>query len=235
MPDNIDTRISPALHPANVQNIDGYCEDTSYFLQSTEAAFAEAYTGIARVHEARAAAGRNPSWTPAEALIQTQDFADKVFSKVAKSFDGALASLNRSIASLEADLTAPVEARASHVISTEVRAHVKAMPTEQRMDFVLTAIKGGDDRTVQSLLGAPAYLSGLTTEMQQTLTRMYHEHSSPEKSKRLNAMKGAADLIRERSGLLFGELEKAVGEKPHVVAALRAQKAEAEKAFRFSL
>lgn len=234
MSDSIDSRVTPSLHVHNVTQIDGYDESTRHLLGPTETAFSEAYVAIGKVHDARAAAKRNPVWNEAEQLIQTQNFADKMFNHVAKHFDGALNSLNRGITSLEADLTAPVEAKASYALAVEIRAHTKSLPTEERMTFIKEAITAGDARTAESILGAPAFLSGISSDMQATLTRMYHEHHQPDKSKRLKAMKGAADLIRDRSGLLFGELEKAVGASPEKVAALRAAKNSAENAFRFS-
>lgn len=67
--------------------------------------------------------------------------------------------------------------------------------------------------------------------MQTILTRQWHERNSPQLAQRLKAMSGARDLIVQRSGLVFKELEKAVGAPPHKVAALRAAKTAAERAF----
>ncbi|WP_157970996.1 hypothetical protein [Pseudogemmobacter bohemicus] len=44
-------------------------------------------------------------------------------------------------------------------------------------------------------------------------------------------MQAARDLIMDRSGLLHTQLEKAVGEAPHKVRALREAKQKADKAF----
>jgi len=75
MPDKIYLRASPSLHVENVAQIDGYDESTRHLLSPTEIAFAEAYAGISKVHDARAAAKRNPVWNEAEQLIQTQALA----------------------------------------------------------------------------------------------------------------------------------------------------------------
>lgn len=88
-----------------------------------------------------------------------------------------------------------------------------------------------DHTSVAALLGAPAYLSGLDANFQQTYTRFWNERSAPEVAQRLKAMKGAKQMIEERAGLVFKELEKAVGAPPHKAAALRKAKTEAEQAF----
>ena len=99
------------------------------------------------------------------------------------------------------------------------------------MGFVQSAIESGDHMTVSAVLGAPAYLSGITPDMQRTLTRMYREKHSPVEAKRLRAMEAARDLIMRNSAPLFAELEKAVGAPMHKVQALREAKNKADKAF----
>jgi hypothetical protein len=68
-------------------------------------------------------------------------------------------------------------------------------------------------------------------KMQEVLLREYHTTHNPQTAKRLNVMKGALALIDQRSGLVFKEMEKAVGSTPAKVRALRDAKAAAEKAF----
>lgn len=145
--------------------------------------------------------------------------------------DGAKANLDRGIAHIEGELAAPVTAKAAASVAAEIRTYAKGLETGERMSFVQRAIADGDETTVSSLLGAPPYLSGLTRDMQAILTRQWHERNSPQLAQRLKAMTGARDLIVQRGGLVFKELEKAVGAPPHKVAALRAAKTAAEKAF----
>lgn len=231
MSDKIDARISPALHPANVAQIDGYDADTAPVLAATMTAFDEAYRGIGQVFTAREKAKTNPTWNEALQLIHTQDLADKVLTKVAKGFDTTRANLERGIAFLEGELSQPVTTKAAGSIAAEIRAHVKALPTAKLHDFIQAAIAGDDHDTVSSLLGAPAYLSGLTPEFQKIYLRQYHEKNNPDKAKRLTAMRGAKAMIEERAGLVFKGLEQAVGAAPHRVKALREAKTNAEQAF----
>lgn len=231
MSDGVDTRVTPALHPRNVHSIDGYGSDTAVYLAPVETAFSEAYIGVGQVHDARAASGRNPTWNEAQQVIQTQDFADQIFARVARSMDSAKANLDKSITSLEAQLSAPVAAKAAQGVASEIRSFTKTMPTGERMAFIQQAITAGDETTITALLGAPSYLSGIDTKTQEVFTRLWHERNSPEIAQRVKAMKGARDLIVERGGLVFMELEKAVGAPPHKVKALREAKTAAERAF----
>lgn len=231
MSDALDFRVTPSLHVANVARIAGYDDDTRVYLAATETAFSEAYVGISRIHDARAAADRNPSWTDAERLIQTQTFADKTFNAIARRFDSVSAALAKSIASIEGELSAPLVSKAAHGVASEIRAYAKGLSTGERMTFLKTAIEEGDELTVGAVLGAPAYLSGVERQTVEVFTRLYHERANPLTAKKLKAMKGALDLIDQRSGLVFQEIEKAVGAPPQKVQMLRQAKTDAERAF----
>ncbi|MDH2135090.1 hypothetical protein N5J77_28595 [Sphingobium yanoikuyae] len=226
-----DTRVTPSFHPQTVRAIDGYDEDTSGVLAGTEAAFNDAYIGVGRVHDAREAGKRNPAWTPENALIQTQDFADKLTMQLAKRFDGATANLNRVIEGLERDLSQPLTGHGVGGMSAEIRAFVKALPDGQQMAFIRNAIEQGDERTCGAVLGGVAYLSGITPEVQAVLLKLYHEKANPRAAKQLRAAKAGLELLGERSALIFKEMERAVGAPQAKVQQLRAAKAAAEKSF----
>lgn len=231
MPTQIDHRVSPSLHADNVAQIDGYDDDTAQVLAPTMTAFDDAYQSITKVHDAREKARTNPTWNEAQQVIATQDYADKVFARIAKTFDSVRANLEKGIAHLEGELSKPVESKAAGTIAAEVRAHIKGLSSGERMKVVQQAIDDGDHIVATAVLGAPAMLSGIDPKMQQTLTRFYHERHNPATTKRLKAMQGARDLIEKRAGLVFTELEKAVGMRPDKVKKLRDAKNEAEAAF----
>jgi len=228
---SVDTRVTPSLHPRNIPEIEGYDDDTKVFLGPVETAFSGAYEGIRTVHDARAAAALNPTWNDAQKLIEVQGLADKVFARAAREFDSVNSALGRSISALEQELSAPVVAKAGLGIAAEIRAHVKGMETSERMAFIQSAIRRGDESTVSSVLGAPSYLSGIEDETREAYTRLWHERAAPMTAKKLTALKAAQDLIGKRSGLLFTELQKAVGMPAAKVKALRDAKSEAERAF----
>ncbi|MGX0876319.1 hypothetical protein ACSSV4_000996 [Roseovarius sp. MBR-154] len=231
MSTEIHTQVTPALHPENVKQIDGYDSETEAVLAPALHAFDEAYQGIAKVHAAREQAKTNPTWNEATQVIMTDDLAQKMFARIAKGFDSVRTNLEKGIAHLEGELTQPVESKAAGTIAAEVRAHVKGLPTGERMKLIQQAIDDGDHIVATAVLGAPAILSGIDANMQKTLTPFYHERHNPATAKRLKVMTAAKVLIEERSGLVFKELEKAVGAPPHKAKALREAKTAAQKAF----
>lgn len=231
MSTEIDSRVSASLHPMNVEKIDGYDDDTAPVLGHVLTAFSEAYLGIGQVHTAREKAKTNPTWNESQQILATAELADKVYAKVARALDGSRINIERGIAHLEKELTQPVESRASHPIAQEIRAHIKALPSADRMTFIKRAIDAGDTEVPTAALGAPAFLSGIEPGMQASLVRLYREKAQPDMAKRLKAMHGARQLLEERSGLLHTELAKAVGLPPHKVKQLRDAKNAAERAF----
>ena len=226
-----DIRVTPSFHPQTVRAIDEYDDDTSSILAGAEAAFNEAYIGVGRVHDASAASKRNPAWNEAAALIETQNFADKIATGLLKRFDSATTGLNRVIEGLERDLSQPIESRGVGAMAGEIRSYVHSLPEGQRMSFIRNAIEAGDERPVGAGLGGVPYLSGITPEMQNILLRLHHEKSNPRAAKQLRAAKAGLELLGERGGLIFKEMEKAVGAKQAKVQQLRAAKAAAEKSF----
>lgn len=231
MSDNIDTRITPSLHPISVRELDGYDDETASILSMTEGAFANADEQLGKVFDASEAARSDPTLTEAAAVVKAADYGDRVLTGIAQRFDGAAANLKTIIDGIERELSAPVESRASNSLSAEIRSYCKSLPEGERMSFVRKAITDNDARTATAILGAPAYLSGIDAGMQSILTRMFHEHHEPLKAKRLKAAKAGLDLIGERSGLVFSVLSKAIGSDPKKVAKFRAAAVKTAKAF----
>lgn len=229
----VDTEVTPSLHPQLVASLDEYDDQTSGELQQVLEAFKFAYEGVGKVHRAREAVRTDPTLTEAAQIVRTADHADKVFKDAAGRFDKVTANIKSGIATIERELTAPVQARAAHGISAEIRTYVRGLPGEKRnpMDFVRQAIEAGDVHSVSAVLGAPPYLSGLTPEAQQVLLRMHHERQNPLAAKKVRAMKGALDLLHEHAPKLHTELEKAVGKPHHEVRKLREARARSDKAF----
>jgi hypothetical protein len=228
---NVDIRVTPALHPDNVKNLDGFDGQTAPYVAPTQTAFSEAYEGIRAVHNAREKARKNPTWNEAMQIIQTDILAQKLSARITRIFDSTRENLNKGIIELERQLSAPIEAKASGSIAGEVRAHAKNLTNEQRSNFIRRAIEETDHVTVSCILGAPGYLSGLDDKAHKIYTRMWHEHNTPDVAKRLKVMKGARQMIEDKAGLTFIELEKAVGATSHKAKALREAKTDAEKAF----
>ncbi|MCG2841367.1 hypothetical protein L6Q21_10280 [Sandaracinobacter sp. RS1-74] len=230
MSDNIDHRVSGSLHPDIVNNVEGYDEETSSILAGVRAAFAEAYRHFGQLHDAAQAAKEDPTLTEAAQLLQTADFGSKVIAVVAPKFDSARKNLESVVEGIEREFSAPLEGQTHGVLSGEIRSFCKGLDTGERMDFVRKAILDGDTRSASAVLGAPAYLSGLTPEMQQVLTRMFHAHHHPLQEKRLKVAKAGLELLDRNAGLIFKEVEKAVGPNARKIEHIRNKKAAASKA-----
>jgi len=206
---DVDTRITPALHPDNIASLDGYNDSTAPLVADATEALTAAYGYLGSIHDVRAAAMADPTLTKEAALLKVDDHAKAKLTAVTKKFDTAVARFGTTIAAYEQQLLAPVTQKAGEVISTEVRAHLKS--AHNRIDLVRKAIQDGDDAVAASALGAPPMLSGLTPEMQQMLLREYHMARSPEIAHRLKVLNSAKSYLEQKGSLVFKEMTKAVG------------------------
>ncbi len=233
MPIEIDTAVTPSLHPANVESISGYDAETAPAVVEVLGCFRIAYDALSDVHAARKAAASNPVLTDAARLLQVADFADKHQNTVTRKFDAARANLVKAITALDASLNEPLKLRAERPsIAAEVRAHVKALTSEQREAWFNERQRAGDMESLEMVLGVPGgYLSGMSDDERAIRTRMYHEMRQPIVAKRLKVMGAALEMLETRGPLLFKEMEKAVGASSRKVAALRSAKTTAEAAF----
>lgn len=211
MEDEVDIRISPALHPTTIKSLDGYNEDTKGYVALVETAFSEAYQGIQSVHDAKAAGAHNPAMNDAAKLLQVDDFANRKMGKITRSFDAARTKLEQGIGVIEGELRVPVKEKASSAISAEIRSHVKGMSVGERQQFIQARIAAGDEETVSAVLGGPSYLSGLNDQMSGVLLRQWHAKQQPAKAAQLKVMLAAKDKIERDAGKVFTAMADAVG------------------------
>lgn len=230
----VSTRISPSLNPAVIEHITGYDDETADSVADVRAAFATAYESIGAVSQAREAAALNPALNDAARILVVADFADKHFAKIAKKFDDAAVRLNKAIADAQRTLTQPIEAAAIGGYTAEIRAYVRALPQAERTSFMAEVVKAGDLKTMGAVLGAPCYLSGINTAERDMYVRRHHERTNPVLVKRLAVMQSAQALMDARSGLVFSDLERAVGATGERVAKIRAAHDKAVKASTFT-
>lgn len=232
MHEGIDSRITADLHPATVRHLEAYDDDTASVLARTESAFDNAYKTLIRVNDACEAARADPTMTPAAAVVKGQALADKALTGMTRAFDAASDNLKTIIAGIEQEFNAPIECKAGTMMSSELRAYVAKLPDNERLDFVLRAIKDDDQRLATAVLGAPAVLSGLKPEMMSVLTQAFREHHQPLEAKRLKAAKAGLDLLGARAPAIFGDLAKAVGADRATVERHRAAAARTAEAVR---
>lgn len=230
----VNSSVSPSLHPHVVTAIEGYDGDTSSAVADVLAAFETAYSSLSAVHAARQGAASDPALNEAAQVLVVADFADKHFKKIAGKFDSAAARLKSSIADAERQLAQPLEGAAAGGLASEVRAHVKSLTREDRARFMKNALDARDHKTLAAVLGAPPYLAGLSSAERDVHTRSYHEAMNPGLARRLSVMKAGQALLDSRSGLIFGEIDRAVGADGKRVANLRAARDKAAAAYTFT-
>src|SRR6476469_277464 len=129
---DINTRVSLSLHPLCVTRIEGYSDATKGYAAGTERVLHEAYSGVTSVFAAMDAAKKDPTLNDAGRILKVDEMAQRVFTKCAKQFDAERANLEKGIAQIEADLSAPITAKASHYLAAEVRAFVRQLPLADR-------------------------------------------------------------------------------------------------------
>jgi hypothetical protein len=231
----VTTNVTASLHPQNLLAIDGINDDTRGYIAPAVEAFETAYMGIQKIHEARAAAEKNQAWTPENRQLMIANFAEKHQENITKKFDGAVAGMTKTIEALDAMLNDPVKADAERSsIASEIRAYVKNLTTEQRHDFLRDAHNSGDVETLRAVLGAKPFLSGITEDERQTRTRMLHEKLSPEVANRLKVLRAAREMLLDRGGLVFSEVEKGIGASWDKIQTIRKGQSHADNALKFT-
>ena len=153
--------------------------------------------------------------------------------RATKAFDYADTTVRNNIAALEKALSEPVQSRAASSIAVEIRNFVRELKSQGKsaMGFVTDAIERGDHDSVSAILGAPPFLSGIDEATQSVLLRIYHTKSNSQTAKRLAALQAAQNYMGRNSGLLFREIEKAVGGDYRKVQMLRKGANASKKAF----
>jgi DNA-binding phage protein/exonuclease VII small subunit len=222
--------VSPTLHIANITSIAGYEEAKSYVAHSTEA-MDTAYQAIEHVQEARQKLQRDESRTQKSQVLMAAQMADKYLSTIQKKFESSWDRLTSGINHMELELSKPMELYAGiGNVASEIRAHSKSMETGKRMKFILEALESGDEKTLKSVLGAPAYLSGMSEVEQQGITRKYHSNQNPQMASRLDLMKQVRGKLEQAKPIVIKEMQKAVGVTIHELEKLKATNNEAEAA-----
>lgn len=209
----IDTRVSPSLHPTSIDAIpEAADEDVAQLLQPARDALAAGYQFVASIYDVKAAAAIDPELTDEAALLRTDDHAAAKREKVTRAFDAVHKQFTTSINALEIGLSSAVEAKASQMVSGEIRAHFKGLSSKERIEQLEAALERKDEVTLSSVLGAPGYLSGLPSELHAVMLRRFNEVRDPVAAKRLRVLTAARHAMMERGQVLLREMVTAVGD-----------------------
>ncbi len=223
MSEKIDTRVSPALDPETYRAMEGYNDDTRGYVDDVINAFNDIYVTLGKVHDARVLAEKNPAWTPENRVLIVGQEANKQKERVSRRLDRAYQDLKGRIAHTEGELSRPLTERAGlGSLNGEVRGFVRGLNRGEREAFMNAALERDDGPTLEAILGAQPFLSGLTPLDQEHYLRLHHVKKNPHLVARLDLMQRMLDMIHRSGPVVHAQFEKAVGAKPSLVGALRA-------------
>lgn len=218
-----------SLDPGNVTAIEGYKGNEGYVASAVDA-FGTIHGALQRLSDAREQVKKDSSKTEANQILCVATEAAKLQDNATRKFDIARKTLTDAIAHNDALLSKPLTTAADNSISAEVRKYVRELSDDKRMSFLNDAMKRNDVVTLSAVLGAQPFLSGLTHEMQAHFTRSLHEKNNPQVAERIKVMRKALALVESRAGLIFSEIEKALGARWDVIQQLRKTQGNAAQA-----
>lgn len=232
---DVDIRVAPSLHPGTVEALDGYNQATAPYIASTMDLFADTYKTLQKLHDARELAEKNKAWTPEQTVMRV---GDKVFyqqQRIAKKFDSIAATLDKQIKGYATSLTEPMESKAARdPMFVEIRTFAREMSSGDRMKLLDRMIENKDEKTATAILAAPAYLSGLTDDMQRVYLQRFRERITPEIADRLKVLRGAKDLVDRCGPLMLTQFEKSTGSTWQKITAIKAGNSSAMAALELS-
>ena len=215
MSDNIDTRVSSALHPGGFDAIEGLDEQTAPFIADAVSAFRDAYVTIGKIWNATEAGKSNAAWTDENRVLIVGKEAAKQQDRLLRRMDVASSTLAKSIASVEGELTRLLRERAGlGSINHEIRQHAKGLKPGERAKLLHEAFEADDLATVEAIIGAQPFLSGMSREEQAVYAQRYNARQSPHLVARLAVMRAAATKMDRDATKVMTEMQKAVG-APH--------------------
>lgn len=212
MSDKIDTRISPQLDPQLYVEMDGYHEHAN-FVGMVVNAVSFAHQTLQQVHTARGLVAGNGAWNEDQKSLEVGKMATARNASVRKKLELARRDLEANITHAEKQLLEPLVERANlGNLNAEVRAHVKALKTSgEREKFMREALQNDDDATLEAILGAQHFLSGMTALDRDHYLREYHTRKRPDLVRRLDVMHRFREQLDRIERVIPKEFEKAVG------------------------
>lgn len=208
-----------AYQSANISKLDGY-EEHAALLAGSVAAFDAMHAAVVSIIDARDKSTRDPTLgSEAAQVLKVATYADKLMEAASRKMDGAYQSLEAQIKATEEELGRAVAGGIHTTLATEIRAHAKSEKSPAQ--FVGNLIAQGDAQSVSAILGAPAFLSGLTEDMRAALIKQWNAKRNPALTKRLELLKAVSDRLERAGSSLFVTVERAMGVKYETVKRLR--------------
>lgn len=215
----------PTYQAENITSLEGYDEHGAG-LSLAVSAFEAMNAAVASIIEARRKSDLDPTLHNEKAkVLKVSLYSDKLTETALKQADAAHRTIQAQIKVVQGELQRAVEASTTSQLATEIRAHCKSQPSA--VQFVSQLIASRDARSVSAVLGAPAFLSGLTEEMKTALTHKWNAERDPTLTGKLSLLEKASERLERAGALLPATMERAMGVKYPLINRLRAEQAAA--------
>lgn len=219
----VNWKITPALDPETYLAVEGVDDSTRGYVDDVVSVMNDCYATLGKLHEARRLADENPAWPEAQRVLMVGAEAAKQKDRLARRLDGASRALDGRIAQTEGDLLKPVQQAAAGPLAAEVRQHLKGLNGGERSKLIREALEADEEPTLQAVLGAQPFLSGMTAADRDHYIGLYHSKRQPHLVARLEVMKRVRDLLNTSGGngpAFHRAFERVVGAKPGEVRAI---------------
>lgn len=219
----VNIKVSPALDPETYLAVDGVNDSTRGYVDDVVSLMNDCYATLGSLHSAKDAVDSNPAWTDAQKVLMLSGETNKQKNRLAQRLDRTMRDLTSRIAQTEGELLRPVQVAAAGPLAAEVRQHFKTLKEGERSALIREALATDDEATLQAVLGAQPFLSGISDVDRTHFIGLYHAKKQPHLVERLDVMKRVKDLM-EKSGAngpaFHKAFEKVVGASPSAAHAI---------------
>ena len=191
----VNSRVTPALDPETYLAVDGINDSTRGYVDDVVSFMNDAYATLGKLHVAKDAVDSNPGWTAEQKVLMMNAETTKQKDRLAKRLDRTVRDLDSRIAHTEGELLRPVQVAAAGPLAAEVRQHFRTLKEGERAKLIRDALAANDEPTLQSVLGAQHFLSGLSIVDRDHFLGLYHARKSPHLVERLDVMKRVRSLM----------------------------------------
>ncbi len=126
------------------------------------------------------AANRDPTETPEAHTLRMSRAASKLAGAIAEARTDATAALNAAADRLRHAVRESTGLNGDVHRGAEIRAHRKGLKNAERLELIQRAMAARDSETLSAAFMAPAYLSGLSDEIQARFRADYEHDSAPD-------------------------------------------------------
>ena len=127
---------------------------------------------IRSIEEVRKANLEDPTQSDEAKAVNTWKYAETKFNEIAKQSEN-LPDLNATIQALEDEMDSAVSNKAKTDFAKEARQRLSNMDEKDRSKFISHAMRNEEFEITAYILGAPAFLSGISQSQHEKLKKWY--------------------------------------------------------------